>query len=179
MLSRERFGQMQKRKGMHPKTWQRWGNVIISAQVPWNNITQTVGSAPESAGFHAADGTYALTGKARAEYCACFDVSVWNPTHLTGAQVGRICLTALSELILVFWRTEAQNFSTAHLHCIDVTLPQKQQTVNQVLEWLKGGDGLVGSHVDPFWFHYMGQKSYKVHQEHIRDALRKSNSDKL
>jgi hypothetical protein len=161
--------------GLHIHTHDFLLVVFKEVALPYNNVVQSVGDAPQSAGYHAQDGTFANERGISEPYCAAFDMSLKHPHHYTGEQVGRILLRMLAKGIVPFWRQPSQGFSGPHIHAIDCHLRMKDQLQRQVREFLDGGDGLVGDNVDSFWFTYYQQKSFKVMCAAIRDDMRKSN----
>jgi hypothetical protein len=166
---------MQRKAGVHTSTWQRWQQIHTELGFPLNNITQSVGDAPQSAGFHKADGTF-KNEKGKAEkYCASFDVSLLHPHHYKGAELALLMVRALHYDILCFWRVRGQGFTSPHLHNIDCRLKMKAQLQRQVREWLNGGDGLVGNEPDPFWVGYANQVAYRMLKTRIEDAMEASN----
>lgn len=122
-------------------------------------IVQTQGDAKESAGTHGSCGHYPLNGKQQS-YSACIDFSVHQPaTRLSdGAKIQmdidhiRWFLRNLAEAGFCAWyRTEAQGFSGAHIHCVCAMVPINGLPEAQVIDFLNDRTGLKGHAKETFY----------------------------
>ncbi len=125
------------RWGLHPRA----SDALRSAGVASWRITQTIGNAPASAGYHAQDGTF--DGHA---YSAATDLSV---SGLSSAQIHNL-LERLARVGFAVWyrKNGVDGWTGAnHLHVVYANSKMKSQLRAQVRSWLVGRNGLVSNRV--------------------------------
>ncbi len=125
------------RAGLHPRA----SDGLRAAGVAAWRITQTIGNAPASAGFHAKDGT--VNGRA---YTAAVDLSVQN---LSSAQIHNL-IEKLAKVGFAVWyrKSGVDGWSGAnHLHAVYANCMMKSQLRAQVRSWLVGRNGLSSNTV--------------------------------
>ncbi|MEN6545363.1 MAG: hypothetical protein ABFE07_04910 [Armatimonadia bacterium] len=121
-------------KSLHPLTQE----VLQQLGVPDGDVTQAWGSAPASAGYHAAEGYY----KGR-KFSSCVDLE-WEAEYRTTAWKSR----AVAAGLLPFYRDWLNN---RHIHCVHVGLKDTKGRVTilsgprtQIVDYTRGLNGLVG-----------------------------------
>lgn len=123
-------------------------------------IVQTLGNAKDSAGFHAADGTYKAADGSAVKYCAAVDFSVRQKgTKLSdGSKVPmdeahiQWFLSHLANNGWVGWyRRPSQGFHDPHIHCVYAGVPMKAQLQAQVRDFVNDRTGLVGHATETFF----------------------------
>ncbi len=123
------------RWGLHPRA----SDALRAAGVAAWRITQTIGNAPASAGYHAQDGS--VNG---APYTAAIDLSVSN---LSTTQIHNL-VERLARLGFAVWyrKSGADGWSGAnHIHAVYANCKMKSQLRAQVRSWLNGRNGLVSN----------------------------------
>jgi hypothetical protein len=118
--------------GLHPRA----SDALRAAGVAAWRITQTIGNAPASAGFHAQDGT--VNGQ---PYTAAVDLSV---SGLSSSQIHNL-LEKLAKVGFAVWyrKDGVDGWSGAnHLHAVYANCKMKSQLRAQVRSWLNGRNGL-------------------------------------
>jgi uncharacterized protein YjlB len=131
------------RWGLHPRA----SDGLRAAGVAAWRITQTIGNAPASAGYHAQDGT--VNGRA---YTAATDLSV---SGLSSAQIHNL-LEKLGKVGFAAWyRNNGVDGWTGanHIHVVYANCKMKSQLRAQVRSWLVGRNGLVSNRVYT-WHHF-------------------------
>jgi hypothetical protein len=121
--------------GLHPRA----SDALRAAGVQGWRITQTIGNAAASAGYHKADGT--VNGKA---YTAAVDLSV---SGLTATQIHNL-LERLAKVGFAAWyrKNGADGWVGAnHIHAVYANCLMKTQLRSQVKSWLVGRNGLVSN----------------------------------
>lgn len=121
--------------GLHPRA----SDALRAAGVQAWRITQTIGNAPASAGYHAQDGS--VNG---APYCAATDISV---SGLTDTQIHNL-LERLAKSGFAAWyrKSGRDGWSGAnHLHVVYANSKMKSQLRSQVRSFLVGRNGLVSN----------------------------------
>lgn len=126
--------------GLHPRA----SDALRAAGVAEWRITQTIGNAPASAGYHAQDGS--VNGY---PYTAATDLSV---SGMSGAQIANL-LERLGKLGFAAWYR--QNgldgwVGANHIHAVYANCAMKSQLRAQVRSWLVGRNGLVSNRVYTF-----------------------------
>ena len=121
--------------GLHPRA----SDGLRAAGVAAWRITQTIGSAPASAGTHASDGS--VNGKA---YSAATDISV---SGLTTTQIHNLLEKLAKQGFAVWYRKNgADGWSGAnHMHAVYANCKMKASLRSQVRSWLAGRNGLVSN----------------------------------
>jgi hypothetical protein len=123
-------------------------------------IVQTQGDAPESAGTHGSAGHYIDAGGKRQSYSACIDISVNQAaTRLSDkkkvvmdkARVRWLLYCLAKEGFAGFYRTEAQGFTSHHVHIICAMVPVDGLPESQVIDFLNDRNGLKGHGQETFW----------------------------
>jgi hypothetical protein len=126
--------------GLHPRA----SDALRAAGVAAWRITQTIGNAPASAGYHAQDGT--ANGH---PYTAAVDLSV---SGLTTTQIHNL-LERLAKVGYAAWyrRNGSDGWVGAnHIHAVYANCKMKSQLRAQVRSWLVGRNGLVSNTIYRF-----------------------------
>jgi hypothetical protein len=126
--------------GLHPRA----SDALRAAGVAAWRITQTIGNAPASAGYHAQDGT--ANGH---PYTAAVDLSV---SGLTTTQIHNL-LERLAKVGYAAWyrRNGSDGWVGAnHIHAVYANCKMKTQLRSQVRSWLVGRNGLVSNTIYRF-----------------------------
>jgi hypothetical protein len=121
--------------GLHPRA----SDALRASGVAAWRITQTIGNAPASAGYHAQDGS--VDGR---PYCAATDLSV---SGLSSAQIHNL-LERLAKAGFAAWyrKDGADGWRGAnHLHVVYANAKMKAQLRAQVRSFLVGRNGLVSN----------------------------------
>lgn len=129
--------------GLHPEASDR----LRCAGVTANRITQTIGSAPASAGYHASDGT--ANGQ---QYCAAVDL---RTRDLSTAQV-RSLLDQLGRNGFAAWYRQPgadgwPSNQSPHIHAVFAGVRMKSQLRGQVRDFLENRNGLSSHSIYRFW----------------------------
>lgn len=149
----------------------RWGlcpdasDQLRCAGVPASRISQTIGTAAASAGYHAQDGT--IDGHA---YCAATDLSTSGMTH---TEIRALLSRLADGGFAAFYRWPGHDgwpsSEAPHIHAIYAAVPMKWQLDGQVNDWLNGLNGLTSHSAYTFWQPSQGQRN------HIRALFEASN----
>jgi hypothetical protein len=141
------IGRMRKPFGMGLWEFDAYIRACAKAKVSPNRITQTIGYAKASAGYHAPDGFARERGQ-RIQYTCALDISVRG---LTKPQIHAL-VVALSDAGFVAWyRTGPKWTGNNHIHCVFVGYPMKPQLRSQVKDAFAGKDGLAGHRKETFY----------------------------
>ncbi len=129
--------------GLHPEASDR----LRCAGVPSDAITQTLGNAAASAGYHARDGV--VNGR---DYCAAVDL---HSRGLSTEQI-RALLARLGVHGFAAWYREPGSDGwpadeAAHIHAVFVGVPMKPELQSQVRDFLSGKNGLADRGAYAFW----------------------------
>lgn len=129
--------------GLHPEASDRLRCAGVSA----SRISQTIGSAPASAGYHASDGT--VNGL---DYCAAVDL---RTRDLTTTQV-RELLDQLGRNGFAAWYRQPGSdgwpaSQAPHIHAVFAGVRMKSQLRGQVRDFLENRNGLSSHSVYQFW----------------------------
>ena len=149
----------------------RWGlapdasDELRCAGVAASRISQTIGTAAASAGYHAQDGT--IDGHA---YCAATDLSTSGLSHTEiRALLGRLADGGFA----AFYRRPGYDGwpsdEAPHIHAIYAGVPMKWQLDGQVTDWLNGRNGLTSHTAYTFWQPSDAQRA------HVRALFNASN----
>ena len=141
--------------GLHPDASDRLRCIGIDA----DDISQTIGSAPASAGYHAKDGT--VDGK---PYTAAVDLRTVGRSE---AQI-RTLLSNLGERGFAAWyrKPGADGWPSSeapHIHAVYAGCPMKAELDGQVRDFRDGKNGLASHTRYTFW----------VAPQSLRDAVYK------
>lgn len=114
-------------------------DALLQLGVTSSRVSQTIGNAVASAGYHAKDG--AANG---VDYCAATDV---RTVGLTEAQI-KALLEGMARLGFAGWYRKPgfdgwPSSEAPHIHTIHVSAPMKAQLAAQVSDWLVGRNGLT------------------------------------
>jgi hypothetical protein len=123
--------------GLHPRASD---GLRASGVASWR-ITQTIGNAPASAGYHAQDGS--VNGQ---PYSAATDISV---SGMTSTQIHNL-LEKLGKVGFAAWyrKNGVDGWSGAnHIHAVYANCKMKSQLRAQVRSWLVGRNGLVSNRI--------------------------------
>ncbi len=129
--------------GLHPEASDR----LRCAGVTADRVTQTIGRAAASAGYHAEDGT--VDGE---PYCAAVDL---RARDLSESEI-RALLDRLGHNGFAAWYRKPgydgwPSSQAAHIHAVFAGVPMKSQLRGQVQDFLLGLDGLVSHATYRFW----------------------------
>jgi len=126
--------------GLHPRA----SDALRAAGVSAWRITQTIGNAPASAGYHAQDGT--VNGR---PYTAAIDLST---SGMSTTQIHNL-LERLAKVGYAGWyrKNGSDGWSGAnHIHAVYANCKMKAQLRAQVRSWLVGRNGLVSNTIYNF-----------------------------
>jgi hypothetical protein len=123
---------MERPWGMAPEPFRAYIRACTNAGVhPWR-ISQTIGEAPRSAGYHKLDGTIEENGRLY-EYSAAVDMAALDLSD----RRREIFMEALAKQgFASFWRAGPGWKNSEHIHAIYCLIPMKPQLRQQVLNWL-------------------------------------------
>lgn len=138
------FGKMKRPYGMAPWQFASYIRACEKAHVSPQRISQTIGNAPASAGFHAQDGMAREDGYGY-DYCAAIDLSVRG---LDAVQIRRV-LDSLTDAGYAPWYRAWKG--NRHIHMVFVGYPMKRQLRAQVRDFFAGRTGLVGHARETFY----------------------------
>jgi hypothetical protein len=125
------------KSGLHPRA----SDGLRAAGVAAWRITQTIGTAPASAGVHLADGS--VNGK---PYTAAVDLSV---SSMSSTQIHNL-LEKLAKVGFAVWyrKSGSDGWSGSnHIHAVYANCKMKSALQSQVRSWLVGRNGLVSNTV--------------------------------
>jgi hypothetical protein len=128
------------KSGLHPRA----SDGLRAAGVQAWRITQTIGNATASAGYHKADGT--VNGRA---YTAAVDLST---SGLSTSQIHNL-LERLAKVGFAVWyrKNGSDGWSGSnHIHAVYANCKMKTQLRSQVRSWLVGRNGLVSNTIYNF-----------------------------
>lgn len=153
---------LKRRPGLTPAQWTAWCNAADMANIsltqhPKLRVTQAIGNAKASAGFHARDGWVTVDGH-KEPYCAATDGSVlW----LTLAEI-KAWLNALAWWGFAGWYRPWTTNGTPnyHIHVIYAGLPKKPELVVQLLDFVNDRNGLKGHGRETFYTGNKEQDAY-------------------
>lgn len=122
-------------------------DALLQLGVTSSRVTQTIGGAPASAGYHLKDGTVNGT-----DYCAATDV---RTIGLSEAQI-RSLLENMARLGLTGWYRKPgfdgwPSSESPHIHVVFAAAPMKSQLDAQVEDWLVGRNGLTSHSTYQFY----------------------------
>lgn len=136
--------------GLHPRA----SDALRAAGVAAWRITQTIGNAPASAGYHAQDGS--VNGQ---PYCAATDLST---SGLTETQIHNL-LERLAKVGFAAWyrKNGRDGWSGAnHIHVVYANCKMKSQLRAQVRSFLVGRNGLVSNTI--YTWHDFSDEAIRV-----------------
>ncbi len=124
------------------------GAAIDLIQHPKGRLTQTIGNAKASAGFHARDG-FVSVGNARVPYCAAVDLSVlWLTTAQIKSWLSYLAWWGFAAWYRPWYSSGKPNF---HIHGVYAGLPMKDELDDQTHDFLNNRTGLVGHALEKFY----------------------------
>ena len=132
-------------KGMTPAMFESWIRACFYAEVSPDRVTQTIGNAKASAGYHAKDGQITINGAVKINYCAAVDFSVRG---LTRSQIKKL-LENLAKQGWVAWFRDWEG--NEHIHAVYVGIYMKPQLAAQVIDFLNDRTGLAGHAKEKFY----------------------------
>jgi hypothetical protein len=133
--------------GMFPRQFEDYIQACYAAKVDPDRISQTIGSAPASKGYHAKDGIIINGGKPYA-FCAATDL---DTSGLSVKQI-KTLLYHLAENDFVGWYRYLRPFHTnRHIHIVYASVYMKPQLQRQVVSYLNSRDGLAGNLIERFY----------------------------
>lgn len=166
---------MQRHTGMLPAAFGAYLKACAAAGLEPESVVQTVGQAPLSAGYHAADGTFRNERGREEEYSAATDLSVRHPRELSGGEVSRLLLALLRQGYCPFWRHEGVFMEGPHIHMVWPACAMKPALRGQVRDFLYARNGLAGHAPDTFWIHFIHQEAWETATARIRTAFAQHN----
>lgn len=153
---------LKRRAGVAPSAWNAYvaGSEMAGIDLREHQklrVTQAVGFAKASAGYHAPDGTV-QTPNGREQYCAATDLSVlWLSLDEIKAWLNALAWWGFAGWYRPWMTNGKPNF---HLHVIYAGLPMKPQLESQLRDFLNDRDGLKGSGRETFFTGSRAQDSY-------------------
>lgn len=160
------YGRMRRPQGMAPWQFNSYIRACEKARVSPQRVTQTIGNARASAGFHARDG-YAREQGQLIAYCAATDL---RTRDLNRAQIYRL-VSALTDADFANWyRTGPKWVGNNHIHANFVGYPMKGELRSQVKDFLADRTGLVGHAKEKFF------KASPAQKKRLKIAFLKRNS---
>ena len=133
-------------------------DALLQLGVTSSRVSQTIGNAPASAGYHARDGS--ANG---VDYCAATDVRVIG---LSETQI-KALIENLARLGYAGWYRKPgsdgwPSTEAPHIHTVHVSAPMKSVLQAQVADWLVGKNGLTSHTTYRFYtFSQAAQDSVK------------------
>lgn len=114
-------------------------DALLELGITSSRVSQTIGGAPASAGYHLSDGT--VNG---VDYCAATDV---RTVGLSEAQIKSL-IENMARLGLTGWYRKPgfdgwPSSEAPHIHVVFASAPKKSQLDGQVEDWLVGKNGLA------------------------------------
>lgn len=157
------------RSGLHPKA----SDALRGVPVPAGRITQVIGTAADSAGYHLAEpgndapGRYWIINGQR--FCAATDLSVRNPSLLSESDIINL-LERLARAGFAAWyrkpgfdgwpaRNRQGRRTSPHIHIVYAGIPMKAVLRDQVEQFLRGRNGLRNG---PYNFHRFGDETVNI-----------------
>lgn len=117
--------------GMAPAAFGGFVRACTRAQVhPWR-ISQTIGNAPRSVGYHHRDGTVLYHGK-KVDYTAAVDIAT---NDLARPQIFKLVDELGRQGFAAFYREGPKWVNGEHIHAVYAPLKMKPQLRRQVREW--------------------------------------------
>ena len=150
--------------GLHPRA----SDGLRAAGVAAWRITQTIGTAPASAGVHLADGS--VGGK---PYTAAVDLST---SSMSEAQIHNL-LEKLAKVGFAVWyrKSGSDGWSGSnHIHAVYANSKMKSALQSQVRSWLVGRNGLV-SNTTYRWHAFSAQAKATVKAKFAQSASGTTN----
>lgn len=138
---------MKRKYGMTPAMFSAYIRACFFAKIDPKRITQTIGTAKASAGYHAKDGEVTVDGISY-DYCAAVDISI---RKLDEADIKRLLIELAKQGFVGWYRYKGSFKNNRHIHCVYVGLPMKAQLRSQVKDFLNDRTGLVGHAKETFW----------------------------
>jgi hypothetical protein len=132
---------------MAPAAFDSYIRACFHAGVSPDRISQTIGTAPASAGVHRRDGIL-FEGAKPVPYCAAVDL---RTRDLAPEQI-RALLHHLAVQGFAGWFRHRGTFkANQHIHAIYAGLPMKMALQRQVKDFLTDRDGLASHSAETFW----------------------------
>jgi hypothetical protein len=131
---------MKRPYGFAPSAFEAYLQACAEAKIAPYRVTQTIGNAPASAGYHAKDGE-----ENGAPYCAATDLSDNGLSH---AQI-RKWLDRLAAHGFAGWFRNWEG--NTHIHVVYAALDMKSQLFLQVVDFLNDRNGLKGHAKEKFY----------------------------
>lgn len=156
---------MKRPNGMAPAAFDSYIRACFYAEVSPQRISQTIGNAPASAGYHARDG-YAVEGGKLVAYCAAVDLRVYD---LNTSQIRALLIELATQGFAAWYRHEGGFSNNRHIHAIFAGLKMKRQLRAQVVDFLNDRNGLTNHDSEKFY------TAPAALDAPIRDALNRAN----
>ncbi len=134
---------MKRPYGMALPAFQAFIRACTEAGISPTRVTQTIGNAPASAGFHAPDGV--LNSE---RYCAAVDL---HTRDLNRTQIKKLLNAMAKQGFAAWYRFEGSFANNQHLHAVYAALPMKRQLRAQVVDFLNDRTGLAGHAHETFY----------------------------
>jgi len=148
--------------GVHPVAASAYRRAVALAGGEWV-ISQGLGFASASAGFHASEPGSSYTG--------AIDISIRRPAKKSRAEIEKIVRALRSQGWAAWYRSCATRSTwcgNEHIHGAYAGIPLKVQLENQVTAFLTGGDGLkdrAGSN----WMEFPPTEQEKAAVQFVKD----------
>lgn len=138
---------MQRPYGFHPVAFKAYLSACEKCGIDPDRVTQTIGNAKASAGFHAKDGIV-LDGAIPRAYCAATDLSIRN---LSDNKIKEF-LAELARVGFVGWYRYRNSFANnRHIHMVWAGCKMKPQLRRQFHDFVNRKDGLASHDWEDFW----------------------------
>ena len=141
-------GKMKRPYGMPPSMFARYIAACDAAHVSPQRVSQSIGYARASAGYHMKDGTIGECDAVHCEdydYTTALDLSVRGLSH---AQIRALLAAMTNRGFAPFFRDWPGN---RHIHAVYSALPMKAPLRGQFHDFLRDRDGLKGHRASVFY----------------------------
>ena len=133
--------------GFHPAAFKAYILACYRAGVDPDRVSQTIGNAKASAGYHARDGVM-MDGVIPRAYCAATDIGVRG---LSDEKI-KTLLERLAEVGFFGWYRHTGSFANnRHIHFVWAACKMKPQLRGQFHDWVHNRNGLVGHGWEEFF----------------------------
>lgn len=134
---------MQRKYGFAPNAFSAYIRACFRAGINPDRVSQTIGNAPASAGYHKKDGVVIIDG-VKYDYCAATDIGVRDSDYdfLSDKEIKALLTELGKEGFAAWYRNWPGN---KHIHMVYCGLAMKSQLRGQVHDYLNKKSGLAGN----------------------------------